>query len=115
MKWRKEANNWNNNPLRRYLTLEERDIYHCLRSLAGDDNGRQGYIERSEGVPYTRMQLSALVDADEMALNQTISKLVELSKIVDDGGILSFPDWLVEQSLPESYNGRKKSPAEKEA
>lgn len=115
MKWRKEANSWTNNPLRQYLNLEQRDIYHCLRSLAGDDNGRQGYIERSEGIPYTRKQLASLVDYDETILNQTISKLIEREIIADEKGVLHFTDWVIEQSVPLSYNGKRPSPAQKEA
>jgi len=114
MKWRKELNNYPDSPIRHYLDFTQRDIYHCLRAFAGGDNGRFGFIERSEGMPYTIQQLADRVDVDVEVLESTLTKLVDIELLEYSDKSLHFRDWDIEQSVPKNKQKRW-TPAQKEA
>jgi len=113
--WRKEPNRWPDSPIRNYLELDERDVYHCLRSYAGS-NDREGYIERSEGVPYSLEQLALRIEVEVDALQRTVNKLLGIDEVSFDDGIIHFLKWESEQAVPNGVRRRKQmSQEQKEA
>lgn len=112
--WRKEPNRWPDSPIRNYLDFEERDVYHCLRSYAGASD-REGFVERSEGVPYSTEQLALRIEVEPEALQRTLAKLLDIEEVSVEGGIIHFLKWDDEQAIPAGKSRRRMSPEQKEA
>jgi hypothetical protein len=116
MKWRKEPNNYPFSKLRKQLNAEELDIYHCLRAIAGDNNGRQGYVERCTADPYSAEELAILWAVSPTDITNTMDGLKKLGIIeYDDNRVVHFVDWEIEQAIPPSRKKGKYSQQEQEA
>ena len=114
MQWRKEPNNYTNASFRFALTYQQREIYHCLKEQAGrnDNLDREGYVERSKGIPYTTEQLSVLIGEDAGAVQSTLDILVE-HKIVEISpeGCILFLNWI---PIDKGKVKRTQTPTERE-
>lgn len=102
MKWRKETNDWINHSLRFALTHQERDIYQCLRNIAGQYENlnrkghieREGYMERGVGIPYSVSELAGIIGEPLEAIQSTLDKATKAGAIeVVDGGCYRFLEW----------------------
>lgn len=97
MQWRKEPNDWINQPLRFALSYQERDVYHSLRCMAGNygNTDRQGYVERSAGTPYRNNELSVMIGEPVEIIESTIAKAREYGELeYADGECLHFTGWI---------------------
>lgn len=116
MRWRSEPNNYMDSKVRTELTIEQRDIYHCLRSLAGCDTGRWGWIERNELNAFTIKEIAVRISVDEELIADTIDRLIDLNILTAIDGHYYFVDWNEEQAIKQaSMKPRKpRSPEEQE-
>ncbi len=108
MWWRKERNDYIDSAMRFDLTPEQRDVYHCLRCLAGSDMGRYGHIERNEMTPLTPAELESRMGIAADVIESAISVMVAYKVLGEtQSGHWYFTDWLGEQGVPLKYKKRR--------
>jgi hypothetical protein len=107
VEWRKEKNSWIDSPVRNSLTYAERDVYTCLRCLAGSDTGRWGFIERNELVPLTVIEISFRLGETELLVKTVIDKLLSMGVLSECAGHYLFVQWDEEQSKNKTYKPTK--------
>lgn len=74
------------------LDPSERSIWIDLLLLAGKSR-REGYIERSKGIPYTLTELVHKLQVSDDQLLSTIRKCIAEGRIVDIDGTLYISNW----------------------
>lgn len=120
LKWTKLYNSeWLEGSIRVDLTPAERSVWTDLLALAGLSR-REGYIERSQGIPYTVIEIahrfSLCGQSDEKTkdgielVQSTLSKCIAEGRIeVVDGGVYHITNWGKYQSVPDNVIARKRS------
>lgn len=119
LRWTKLYNSeWIEGSIRIDLTPAERSIWADFLALAGLSR-REGYIERSQGIPYTIKELAhklALTGTEDETINEgmellksTISKCEREGRIeLDECGTIRIVNWDKYQSTPEKVREKKK-------
>lgn len=110
-RWTKLYNNeWLDGSIRVDLTPAERSIWADLLALAGLSR-REGFIERSQGIPYTIRDLAhrfnlcgpedETVDTGVKLVQDTIEKCIKEGRIEIQGdGVMHITNWDRYQSIP---------------
>jgi hypothetical protein len=87
---------WINGSIRQDLQPDERSVWADFLALAGlSREGRRGYIERSQGIPYPKTVLLTLLNITEELFDRTVSKCVTEGRLqVLPDGTMFIVNWL---------------------
>jgi hypothetical protein len=102
---------WINGSIRQDLEPDERSVWADFLALAGlTREPRRGYIERSEGVPYTKQALITMLNISEELFDRAVKKCVNEGRLQSlEDGTLFLTNW-------GKYNETKpKQPSSQEA
>ena len=101
---------WINGSIREDLQPDERSIWADFLALAAlSREGRRGYIERSEGIPYPKATLLTLLNVPEELFDRAVKKCVA------EGRLQAYPDGTYYLSNWQKYNDTTDYKARKEA
>lgn len=90
---------WINGSIRQDLVPDERSVWADFMALAGlSREPRRGYIERSEGIPYPKEVLLAMLNVTEELFDRAVDKCVT------EGRLQVFPDGTYYLTNWEKYN-----------
>lgn len=100
---------WINGSIRQDLQPDERSVWADFLALAGlSREGRRGYIERSQGIPYPKTVLLTLLNITEELFDRTVSKCVKEGRLqVLPDGTMFIVNWLKYNDV-SSYETRRR-------
>lgn len=86
---------WINGSIRADLEPDERSVWADLIALAGlTREERRGYIERSQGIPYPKNTLLAMLNISEELFDRAICKCVNEGRLeVYSDGTMRLTNW----------------------
>lgn len=100
---------WIEGSIRIDLTPAQRSVWADLLAMAALSR-REGYIERSEGIPYTAQDLAARFVVDVTLVNSTIESCLKEGRITMDGnGTYQITNWGKYQAVPDKVKRDKES------
>ena len=102
MKWVKlYTSEWIDGSIRIDLTPAERSMWADLLVLAGLSR-REGYIERSQGIPFTVQDIASRCVVDISLVNSTIEKCKKEGRItIDEANTIIITNWEKYQFVPD--------------
>ena len=86
---------WIHGSIREDLEPDERSVWADLLALGGlTREGRRGYIERSEGMPYRKNQLVVMLNITEELFDRSIAKCVNEGRLtIFADGTMLITNW----------------------
>lgn len=86
---------WLNGSIREDLTPDERSVWADLLALAGiSRESRRGFIERSEGIPYSRQHILTVLNIGGELYDRAVGKCVEEGRlVVYEDGTMQIINW----------------------